>query len=182
MATSQEPRLSLAQYASLRADCVTRPDELDELRKGYGLDDATDAQEAEAWGRKFTRDPGLFETYKALFQRYRAQAAAAPLAPAAPAAPGRASEPPPAAGSPGDPLLATAALKRILTLGQHATMAAELLVLPEDVVYAKYDLADPAIRAQVLRFCEGRLQDPTSRDTWNRLHGMAVKELRAAKK
>jgi hypothetical protein len=80
------------------------------------------------------------------------------------------------------PMMATAALKRILSLGQHAQMAAELLFGSEDAVYAKYGLEDPAIRVQVLRFCEGRLQDPTSRDTYTRLHDMAVKQLREAKK
>jgi hypothetical protein len=211
MPQPSEPKLSLPQYASYRADCVTRPDDVDQLRKGYGLDEDSDRAEVDAWGRKFLREPSLFETYKNLFQRYRAMQASAPAAtpgagvPAgggaaftAPAPLGGAGRPAgsgapapvPAAASSSDaasaasdyPMMATAALKRILSLGQHAQMTAELLFSPEDAVYAKYGLEDAAIRAQVLRFCDGRLQDPTSRDTYTRLHDMAVKQLREAKK
>jgi hypothetical protein len=154
----------------------------------YGLDEAADEVEAAAWGRKFAADPAVFASYKALFQRYRSGAPP-------PAAPGTGSSPPPPMHPPSNAppalfaapaaesnVVPTAALNRVLTLGEHATMSAELLVLPEDTVYAKYDLADPTVRGHVLRICELRLEDPTSRETWKRLNDIAVKELQSRKR
>jgi hypothetical protein len=71
-----EPRLSLEQYASLRAACVSAEQEkLTEVRSRYALDEAGDAVESDAWARKFSRDLMLFESYRHLFQAYRSTAA-----------------------------------------------------------------------------------------------------------
>jgi hypothetical protein len=61
-------------------------------------------------------------------------------------------------------------------------MAAELQFLPEDTVYAKYDLGDPTVRAHVLHICEKRIEDPTANETWKRLHDLALKTLRSVQK
>jgi hypothetical protein len=156
---SAEPRLSIQQYASLRAECVTAPTgRLDEVRKRYGLDEPSDEAESKLWAKKFAQDPALFETYKRLFQQFRAT--------------------PPAGARPPQAVM-TQSLVRILTLGEHATMAAELRFLPEQEVYAKYDLTDTTVRAEVLRMCEERLQKPTDMDTWKKLHALAIEKLEA---
>jgi hypothetical protein len=220
-----EPRLSLQQYASLRAECVDYPDGVAAVRARYGLDEVTDDAETEAWASRFARDFALFDTYKAMFQRYRtmpsprppstpppsystspasaqlfpASAVRTPVPSRAPSAPppsmtsAQASVRPPSAHAPsqwpslplendGSEVVPTAALNRVLTLGEHATMAAELQFLPEDTVYAKYDLGDPTVRAHVLRICEKRIEDPTAKETWKRLHDLALKALRSAQK
>jgi hypothetical protein len=82
----------------------------------------------------------------------------------------------------GSEVVPTAALNRVLTLGEHATMAAELLFLPEETVYEKYDLGDATVRAHVLNICEKRIEDPTALETWKRLHDVALKALRSARK
>jgi hypothetical protein len=157
----KEPRLSVQQYASLRAECVaTPPERLREVRARFGLDEAMDEAETAAWGRKFAQDTALFQTYKRLFQAFRSTASVAPSTMAS--------------RSPSKPVMSTAALTRVLSLGEHATMAAELLVLPEEEVYAKHDLADRGVRAEVLRACEQRLQDPSVMETWKKLHAIAV--------
>ncbi|MGD0530502.1 MAG: hypothetical protein ABSE49_35540, partial [Polyangiaceae bacterium] len=222
-----EPRLSLQQYASLRAECVGHPEGVAAVRARYGLDELADDAETEAWGSRFARDSALFDTYKAMFQRYRAMGStkppSAPPPPfsAPPAAlrsfpgisvrtpvPSRApSAPPPSMPSAqasvrppssthapssrwpslpleydGSEVVPTAALNRVLTLGEHATMAAELLFLPEETVYEKYDLGDATVRAHVLNICEKRIEDPTALETWKRLHDVALKALRSARK
>jgi hypothetical protein len=157
---STEPRLSIQQYASLRAECVTAPrEQLDEVRKRYGLDEPSDEAESRMWSKKFTHDPPLFETYKRLFRQFRAT--------------------PPAGAQPQRAAVPTQALARILTLGEHATMAAELRFLPEHEVYAKYDLTDAAVRTEVLRMCEARLEKADAMETWRKLHALAVEKLEA---
>jgi hypothetical protein len=67
-------RLTLLEYATLRAACVTSPPEqLPALRARYLLDEASDAVETQAWSRKFTEDPALFATYKHHFQQFRSR-------------------------------------------------------------------------------------------------------------
>jgi hypothetical protein len=157
---SGEPRLSVQQYASLRAECVSEPaHNLGAIRARYGLDEEGDHAEAKAWGKKFAQEPAVFDTYKRLFQQYRG----------APTMSG--------ATAPTPSIATTQALARILSLGEHATMTAELRVRPESEVYAKYDLSDPGVRAEVLKLCETRLEDPTVRETWRKLHDLAVRKL-----
>jgi len=166
LTTSREPHLSVQQYAALRAQCLsTEPGGLGEVRARYGLDEAGDLAEADAWRLKFAEDSALFETYRRLFQQFRSSLppSAASIAPAS---------------SPrSKPAMSTAALTRILTLGEHATMSAELLFCAEETVYAKYDLADRKVRADVLRVCEQRLEDPTVMETWKKLRAIAVAKL-----
>jgi hypothetical protein len=163
LGTATEPQLSIQQYASLRADCVASPEGLGEVRARYGLDEAGDDAETAAWCRRFAQDAALFTTYKNLFQSFRHSAAAA-------ASGASASRPPPAN------VMSTAALSRVMSLGEHATMTAELLFLSEDEVYARHDLADPGVRAEVLRACEQRLRDPGVMETWKKLHALAVEK------
>jgi hypothetical protein len=170
---ASQPRLSVQQYAALRAEClVAAPAGVAEARARFGLDEAGDTAEVEAWGRKFKQDPGLFESYKRLFQVFRNKAPASPST--------LASGVPAPMRTPRSEVMSTAALHRILPLGEHATMAAELLVMPEDQVYAKHDLADPAVRSEVLRVCEQRLQDPATLKTLEKLHAIAVAKHRRA--
>jgi hypothetical protein len=170
---SAEPRLSVQQYASLRADCMSvADDELDEVRQRYALDEASEAVETEIWRCKFAESPALFRTYMTLFRMFRS------------------SEPPTSKSSSpshGDgPLtrcvLSTAAIPRNLTLGEHATLAAELLHLPADEVYAKFGLVDDAVRAEVLDACEARLKDPQTLAQWKRLHAVVVERLKTSAK
>lgn len=80
MDSSRGHRLSIHQYASLRADCISAPpDTLEEVRARYGLDVATEAAEVKAWGQAFTADPALFQQYLRLFRYFRGM-----LAPSAP--------------------------------------------------------------------------------------------------
>jgi hypothetical protein len=159
------PRLSVQQYASLRAECVAAtPAALAAIRKRYGLDEKSDEAETKAWGKKFASDSALFDTYKRLFQQYRSS----PSSPPAGGATG---------GSSPSVLASTQALAHQLSLGEHAAMTAELRVRPEAEVYAKYDLADPAVRAEVLRICEARLSDPTTKERWTKLHDLALSKL-----
>jgi hypothetical protein len=156
------PRLSLQQYASLRAECVsTTADKLAQVRARYSLDQAGDDAEAEAWRLRFAQDPSLFESYKRLFQTYRAG---------------------PASRVSGAAVPSTAALTRVLTLGEHATMTAELAQGAPEAVYAKYDLADPKVRAQVLRLCDERLKDPGTLQTFKQLQALAAKKLEAGRR
>jgi hypothetical protein len=163
---SVEPRLSLQQYASLRAECLAHGDDLHEVRAKYGFDEASDEAEAAAWSRKFARDPVLFDSYKALFQRFRSM------------------PPPPSTNVAAreSHVVPTEALNRILTLGEHATMAAELLFFPEETVYAKYELTDSKVREHVLTICDKRLEDPAQHATWQRLHKLAIAELQPSRK
>lgn len=162
----------MQQYAALRAECLTAlPERVAEVRGRYGLDEASDAAEVEAWGGRFASDPQLFESYKRLFQVFRSNAPASP----ATLASGAPSKPPPSN------VMSTAALMRVMSLGEHATMTAELLVMPEEQVYAKHDLADRTVRAEVLRACEERLHNPSVMESWQKLHAMAVAKLRQAK-
>jgi hypothetical protein len=72
-------RLTLLEYATLRAACVTAsPEQLPALRSRYLLDEASDAVEAQAWSRKFTEDPALFATYKHHFQQFRSRTVPSP--------------------------------------------------------------------------------------------------------
>jgi hypothetical protein len=72
-------RLTLLEYATLRAACVAAsPEQLPALRSRYLLDEASDAVEAQAWSRKFTEDPALFATYKHHFQRLRSRMVPSP--------------------------------------------------------------------------------------------------------
>ena len=175
-----QPRLSIEQYAQLRADCVADPDRAPTLRRRYGLDEAGDEAETQAWGRRFTMDGALFIAYKSLFRRHRdmqeegsAHGPATP-SPAAPAGAGVAAPESP-------DVVYAVARHRILSLGEHAAMSAELMFLPHDVVYAKYDLADADVRSRVLRVCELRLQDPAARAAWTRLHELQLERLRGSR-
>jgi hypothetical protein len=72
-------RLTLLEYAALRAGCVTAsPEQLSALRSRYLLDEASDAVETKAWSRKFTEDPALFATYKHHFQQLRSRTVPSP--------------------------------------------------------------------------------------------------------
>ncbi len=66
-------RLSVQQYASLRAEIIDAPlGEHGAIRARYGLDEVGDMAEAAAWAEKFVDSPELFDRYKSLFQYYRA--------------------------------------------------------------------------------------------------------------
>jgi len=184
---SLEPRLSLQQYASLRASCLSASlEKLVEVRARYGLDEGGDAAEADAWARKFAQDPKLFESYRHYFQLFRStvspgQGLASTLGSASSTPSSRPSSTPsrPSA-SPAVPT--TQALARVLTLGQHATMAAELLHSPMEVVYAKYGLIEGEVRTHVLKVCEERLKDPQVLQTWKQLYTIALRNIEAGRK
>jgi hypothetical protein len=79
---ASEPRLSVRQYASFRAECVSAPEQAAEIRERFGLAPSDEAEETEAWRRKFAAEPELFELYKRLFQQFRATPARASAPPA----------------------------------------------------------------------------------------------------
>jgi hypothetical protein len=144
-----EPQLSVQQYASLRAECMAaRPDMLSGLLAQYGLDEATDTVEADAWRRRFAQDAPLFATYKRLFQQFRKSPSSAER---------RLPETP----------------TRILSLGEYATMSAELTTSPPEEVYARYGLADSRVRAEVLARSEAHLKDPVEFEKWSKLRELA---------
>jgi hypothetical protein len=72
-------RLTLLEYATLRAACVNAPPEqLPALRMRYLLDEAGDTAETEGWLHRFKQDPTLFAAYKHYFQLFRSGTAASP--------------------------------------------------------------------------------------------------------
>lgn len=178
-AKSLEPRLSLQQYASLRAGCMNAsPEKLAEVRARFALDEAGDTAEAEAWARKFA-DPVVFESYRHYFQMFRSTASPG-QGTASPAPPKPSPSPSAFKAAPAVP--STQALARVLTLGEHATMTAELAHGSADAIYAKYALGDGAVRAQVLKMCEERLRDAQALQTWKQLHAIALQKIEAVRK
>jgi hypothetical protein len=68
-----EPRLSMHQYASLRADmAIASPDRYAAIQSSYGLDAHSDAQEEALWTSRFSANQALFRNYMELFQYFRA--------------------------------------------------------------------------------------------------------------
>ncbi len=70
-APEEGPRLTLAQYASLRAEMAVYPAHLDTIRQRYGFDERSYAREDGEWQWRFEADKDLFAQYVALFRRYR---------------------------------------------------------------------------------------------------------------
>jgi hypothetical protein len=190
---AREPALSVRQYASFRAECITRSDHPADVRERHGLTEAEEAIETDAWRRKFDADPELFELYKRLFQQFRASPERASGSPrpagissllatlaSGPSRPGL-----PASGSLGGAALLPADLppptpevsEKMLSLGQHAALAAGLLSAADrEEVYRMHGLGDPVLRKEVLRRCEARLGDPTLLETWKRLYSLALQK------
>ncbi|HEY1692677.1 MAG TPA: hypothetical protein VGG39_10980 [Polyangiaceae bacterium] len=156
-AAGDVPRLSLRQYASLRAECVGNPERAGAVRAHYGLSEAGDASETATWNRMFGTDAILFDLYKRLFQQFRSTTDAPP--------------PPHGAGD------------RTLTLEQHATFAAELFASTDrEAVYRKYGLEDEVLRGDVLRRCEARLTDGTRLETWKRVYALELTRLQSSRR
>jgi hypothetical protein len=208
-----DSRFSVRQYASFRAECISAPEKAGEVRERYGLSEADEAAETEAWRRKFAEDASLFELYKRLFQQFRATPdrgtcppPASTMSPLMSTLSALSRGPRSAAPSSGAPTVmpsssslslsmsgaqsglhpvvspSEAGAGRMLSLGHHATLAAELLSAGDhELVYQKYGLADREVRREVLARCEARLEDPTVQDTWKRLYALAVGKLRAAR-
>jgi hypothetical protein len=70
-APAEGPRLTLSQYASLRAEMAVYPAHLDAIRGRYGFDEASYAREDGEWQWRFEADKALFAQYVALFRHYR---------------------------------------------------------------------------------------------------------------
>jgi len=70
-APAEGPRLTLAQYASLRAEMAVYPAHLDTIRSRYGFDEGSYAREDGEWQWRFEADKELFGQYVALFRHYR---------------------------------------------------------------------------------------------------------------
>ncbi len=144
------PRLTLHDYATLRADCMTGTVPLGDVLARHGLDEASDRAEVAAWGRRFKRDPALFEQYKALFQEMRH--ALQPSAVASPAA--------------------VPAITAPLTMHQYASLRAECInARPEELegVRARYGLDDVSDAAEVGRWMRKFDEDPALFEQYKKL-------------
>ena len=70
-APADGPRLTLAQYSSLRAEMAVYPAHLETIRARYGFDEASYGREDGEWQWRFEADKALFAQYVALFRHYR---------------------------------------------------------------------------------------------------------------
>ncbi len=76
LAATATRRFSLEEFAALTAQIAMAPEAIAEVRRRWGLTEASHRSESEAWQQACAADPSLFERYTTLVKKLRAAATA----------------------------------------------------------------------------------------------------------
>lgn len=71
VASTDGPRLTLAQWAAFCAELAVYATNADAIRQRYGFDDATFSREQAQWENLFASDRSVFDEYLGRFRHYR---------------------------------------------------------------------------------------------------------------
>jgi hypothetical protein len=168
-------RISLGDHAAMTAELDAYPAEKVRIYAKYGLSDPDIRAAVLAMSEEDLKNPARREAWER--QRKLAREGLGPSR----------STPPPKSAS--IPLGATAAaaaqegtgvlpptnlrVAHQMSLGEHAQFVAECEHFPKEEVYAKYELTDPDLREAILRMAESRLNNPGTKEQWDRQYKAA---------